>query len=120
MATWRLRPTTRRTSQNDRVDIHADDGRYVAGYVARADALRMIHDPIQIAEDAINLYVEGLDRRDGSHEGAMAYAMEEIRDAVSTDLDALHDEMAADLKAERRTVLLGAGISPDDPEALPF
>lgn len=92
MATWRLRPTTRRTSATDRVDILADDGRYVAGYVARADALRMIHDPVSIAEDAISLYLEGLDRRDGDSEAARAYAMSEIYDAVAADIDGLRED----------------------------
>src|SRR5262245_57780002 len=95
MATWRLRPTTRRTSKDDRVDIHAEDGRYVAGYVKRTDALRMIHDPIELAEDAISLFLEYRDQHGRDEDEARAAALGDIVDGVTTDLDALNDEMAA-------------------------
>lgn len=118
MPTWRIVPTSRRTSKADRVDILDERGRFVAGYVQRADALRMIHDPVSIAEDAINLYVEGLDRRDDDHEAARAYAMEEIHDAVNADVDALYDELAGEAAERRRQP--ENQPSPDDDEGLPY
>lgn len=118
MSTWRIVSTSRRTSKPDRVDILDERGRYVAGYVQRADALRMIHDPVSIAEDAINLYLEGLDRRDDDHEAARAYAMEEICDAVNTDLDAMHDELAGEAAERRRQP--ENQPAPDDDEEWPY
>lgn len=40
--TWRMVPTSRRTSKRDRVDIITEDGRYVALYVWEPDARRIL------------------------------------------------------------------------------
>ena len=40
--TWRMVPTSRRTSKRARVDIITEDGRYVALYVWEPDARRIL------------------------------------------------------------------------------
>jgi len=111
MSTWQIRPTTRRTSKSDRVDIHDDHGRYVAGYVERADALRMIHDPAQIAREAIDLFC---DLRGGMIEdSAREAAIAEIVEGCAFDEERFHREREADAAFEAATV----GAPLDD---LPF
>lgn len=93
---WRIVPTSRRTSKSDRVDILDGNGRYVAGYVRREEALRMIHDPAQIADEAIGMFLEYRDQHGESDEDvARAKAVLEIAEGCAVDNDALTAEMAA-------------------------
>jgi hypothetical protein len=75
---WRIVPAGRRTSRPDRVDILDGDGRFVAGYVQRADALRMIHDAAQIADEAIGLVLEFRDAHACDEDNARVAAILEI------------------------------------------
>jgi hypothetical protein len=109
---WRIVPTTRRTSKSDRVDILDGDGRPVALYVRREHALRMIHDPAEIAEDAIGLFLEFRDQHGRDEDAARIEAVGEVREGCAVDSDALMAEMAACIGPRPMT--------PGDLDGLPF
>jgi uncharacterized protein with ACT and thioredoxin-like domain len=93
---WRIVPTSRRTSKSDRVDILDGAGRYVAGYVHRADALRMIHDPAQIADEAIGLFLEFRDQHGHDEVNARVMAVGEVVEGCAFDEEAFYRERAAE------------------------
>lgn len=110
---WQIRPTTRRTSKTDMVDIYDADGHIIAVYVHRADALRMIHDPAQVANDAIAAFLEAKDRGLSDTE-AWSEAVSEIVEGCAFDEEAFHRERAAERQDDRSWELT------QDLEALPF
>jgi len=118
MASWTLRPTTRRTSSADRVDILDGDGRPVALYVQRHHALRMIHDPTEIADETIGLFLEFRDTHGHDEEDARSAAVGEINEGCGVDLDAERDELEAEA-AERRSQPENQ-TSPNSDDDLPF
>jgi hypothetical protein len=92
---WKIVPTSRRTSKADRVDILDGDGRPVALYVRREHALRMIHDPATVADEAIGLFLEFRDTHGRDEDAARIEAVGEVREGCAVDSDALMAEMAA-------------------------